>query len=343
MSWHCKQCNLATNIDEDECRSCHQSWRKVWQPPKKRSASRQRSAGRQPKPEKKEKKEQKKPKGTEVDPQDFALFPQKVPWIPTTPQARLTSRQIEQAGEGDKELLETPPAPVLPPPPEKPEANQALTAEETQALKYLKGLGELGVALPEVLQQQMAQLQAREREPQQMLSHTHLNRLKKSQAQLQAVARKIAQVDADWKEFTQTVAARIQDHASWYRAHREDLVRQFNIKSDELTNIKAEVSVASQCLVGQINEPEAPAEACDPAADAQLLQGQLAQTGIPVIALDAADDEMQEEPEEANSPTSPGADKKNAKENRKVRLAAFGGIRSPTKVANAALKVKPER
>lgn len=353
MSWHCRQCNLATPIADETCRSCQQSWKKVWQKPKQRSASRQRSAARDPKG----KKQQKENKDKATKPADSplldpSLFPARVPWVPTTPQARMTGKQAEVPGSAELgSNLPIPPQPILPAPPVKTGQADTLSAEEAEALQHLKGLGKLGVSLPPELMQQLEALQAREREAQPVLSHMHLNRLKKIQNQLQGIARKIGQVDADWQAFADTVSQRIREHSSWYQNHRAELVQQFNAKSEELNAVKAEVSQASQTLVGQTAAMEPAQPPLDTQQDAaNLTQMLLTTQGVPFIALDEQDEPDEamsqgpEAKEDVGSPKSdqgaPAASKERSKPS--LRPAAFSVARSPTRVQQPLLKPKKE-
>eukprot|EP00438_Fugacium_kawagutii_P018841 Skav217584 [mRNA] locus=scaffold5014:49033:51750:- [translate_table: standard] len=240
MSWHCRECNLSTPMTSQTCRSCKQPWNRVWQRPKRRSRSQQRpSDSKAPK----DRKQSKEPKRTPAKEVDDEVFPAKAPWVPSTLRTRNPARQIEQM-EQNEDIHDVPPPPVLPAPPAAAPPMAALTPEEEQVLKHLRGLGQCGITLTAELKQQMEELQAKEKVQPPMLSHSHLNKLRKIQNQLQAIAKKVGQVDTDWKNFTLHVSSRIQDHVKWYTAHREELIQQFQAKSMELQEAKREVSQA---------------------------------------------------------------------------------------------------
>eukprot|EP00438_Fugacium_kawagutii_P003947 Skav236705 [mRNA] locus=scaffold738:250358:251404:+ [translate_table: standard] len=348
MSWHCKVCNLATDISLEFCRSCQQPWRKVWQQPKKRSASRQRSQYRT---DAKEKKDRKEAKDSSVKNPSATLFDHEllsnVPWIPTTPQTRIGNRQEQAMSSAETQPSGLPPPPVLPAPPMPPQP-QSLSTEESQALTHLKALTSLGVTLPESLAQQMHLLQSKERESQPVLSHSHLNRLRKLQNQLQGLAKKIGQADADWSKFTQHVQAKVREHAGWYASHRADLVEQFQQKAQELQTAKMEVSQASRTLADQQETMEAPPAAPNAMQDVATLQAMMQNAGpAQTIQIDSAPedevDDMVEDPPTPENTKETEEEKQERRSRRAVKATPFPTGRSPTKVAQSHLKLKSER
>lgn len=271
----------------------------------------------------------------------------KVPWVPTTPQARLANRRVEQTEEeASGPLLDVPPPPVLPTPPAQVGSDAALTTEEVKVLSHLRGLQAI-MPLPPEMQQQYEQLLSREKVVQPILSHGHLNRLKKLQTQMQGIAKKIGQVDADWKSFAQVVASRIQDHTLWYQQHRAQLMEQFNQKSAELQSAKEEVSQASASLVETTAQPEIQLAAPNAVQDAQAISALLTQPTTPlVINLEEGPQDMEAEAveptdstefDEAASPSAKADRKKTA-----LRPTAFSRG-SPRQVAQGHLKVKQEK
>lgn len=112
--------------------------------------------------------------------------------------------------------------------------------------------------LPELLQQQLTQLEARQAasSSQRALSHGHLNRLHRIRNQTQSLSKKISVLDQDWKQFMLDVEQKVHLHSQHYQKHRGELMDSLNQKLLELDAVKKEVSSASQALLGQTTEPD---------------------------------------------------------------------------------------
>lgn len=329
-TWHCQFCNLGNSISEDLCRSCSTHWKHAWKS-KGRSTSRPKSQQR-PRKEKQKQKEAQTPAAS-----DFGIIPEKAPWVPHTPQARLMSRQVEiQQEDTNPPIL--PPQPVLPPPPAGPNPKDGLTQDEAKILTHLKALAGLGQALPSELQTQLQDLMAKEKETTPALSHGHLNKLKKIQNQLNTAAKRIVQVDNDWRNFVATVTQRVNDHASWYHAHRTELLTQYNQKALELEAARRELTQASQQLLEQQQEMPALPPPQDTTATLATV-GQVLTAPLPeVVHLDTGDTsevEENENMEDGDEASQEGVPKE--RKSNPIRPAAFQ-TRSPKKVANLQLK-----
>lgn len=336
MSWHCRNCNIPNSLSDDHCKSCQEHWQKAWQQPKRRSGSRTKSAQRQEKTkDKKAKKDQ--PAKTTLD---LGLTPGRTPWVPSTPQGRLTGRQIELNKDEEPAL---PPQPVLPPPPQAPQEKENLTEEETKVLAHLRGLVKLNCPLPAELQAQLAHLEQKDKVVPSALSHGQLNKLKRVQNQLQGIGKKIAQVDTDWRHFVQAVTNHVQEHGGWYQAHRQDLLNQYNMKAEELEMAKREVSQASSLLVEKTAEttttvPEGPEVAVGIAAISQTL-AHAAGTQFQALEVLSEEEPMDTGPgEDGNGQPEGTTDSGEQKARRTIRPQPFSASRSPQRVAQHILK-----
>lgn len=338
QTWHCRECNRPRSLKSDYCQGCQKHWTATWQT-KRRSGSRTKSQGRQEKQvDKKKTKDQHKAET------DAEIFSGRAPWIPTTPRTRLVTKSSEPPQEEEGQGGGLPPQPVMPPPPSAPQSKEGLKADEAKLLTHIRALGNLGCDLPFDLQQQMAALEEREKESAPVLSHGHLNKLRKLQTQLQTLAKRVAQADTEWQDFQKKVLQKLQDHAGWYQEYRMGILDQYNQKATELELARREVSQASQILAEQVNQaPQLPPPA-DTVGDVNRIAAAAA-SAVPCIALDDAeeDDEMDEiEPQDEEDEMDEVNQAKNRTGRRPIRPQAFSSNRSPTKVAQAHLKPKVE-
>lgn len=118
MTWHCHTCKVNNPPKVAHCRSCMAHWSTVWFASKRsRSKSNKRKV--------KDLSEQDS-KATEDN--SWTIFPDKLPWVPSTPASRVNSRKAEVGAVVDKGMG-LPPQPILPPPPGG-DMVEPLTAEE---------------------------------------------------------------------------------------------------------------------------------------------------------------------------------------------------------------------
>lgn len=261
--------------------------------------------------------------------EEQSIFPSKVPWINSTPQSRLPP-----AKEDD---LPLPPPPHLPQPPATPLVNaggQALSEEEAKLLSHLQGIRQYG-KLPEVLLTQLEALEQRQQESlnNRALTHSHLNKLNKVRHQTSVLGDKIKSVDEEWLKFVAESTSRLQQHATMYHAHRNDLVTQYNAKVQELTALRQEVSNASQSLVNQTPQPEVPAEAMDTVANIEVFNQAAVNLGVgEAMLVEESDPELLEEGQPSTkvlSGTKPH-----------LQPRAFREAGSPNRVAHLHVKGK---
>eukprot|EP00438_Fugacium_kawagutii_P029175 Skav214794 [mRNA] locus=scaffold3850:79226:80533:+ [translate_table: standard] len=282
---------------------------------------------------------------------ELSVFPTTVPWMPTTPQARLQHRQAEPSTTAEEAAHGLPAQPVLPPPPQVASApSEGLTQGETTILEHLRALAKLGCEMPSEMQSRLQALEQKAAVAPRTLSHGHLNQLNRLQKQLATQLKKISDLDIEWRNFIQVVTCRIQDHAGWYQAYRAELVAQHEKKSKELESVKQMVTQASMTLVGNTPVASSPPEARDTTADMLLVNQALSQASkVPVIHLEDEPtdmEDMEEMEEEGDLPDGQTEEAGHGSGSvphraRKVQVRPFA-TRSPTKVASTHLKTKTE-
>eukprot|EP00438_Fugacium_kawagutii_P015105 Skav214596 [mRNA] locus=scaffold57:520822:522899:+ [translate_table: standard] len=348
MRWWCSACQIHNDGNSEYCSACHQHWNVVWK--KKRSRS------HHPKKEKKEKSrnDQEKADSKDVSKDNassepvWAVIPDKMPWVTSTPQTHLAHREVHTLAATPESNL--PPPPVLPAPPaptSKPPEASAMTPEENQALEHLRGLAKLGMTLPPAMEQQFLALQNKEKETavEPSLTHTHLHKLARLKGQVVSAEQKILSLDEEWRNFVSTVTQKLQLHGQCYQQYRADLLENYNRKLEELNQLKHTVSQASQALVGQ-SVPSMPAMPVpDMNEDFTRIQ-QVAQAGTvdqiqEVQLVSDMEDEAEMEPVYPNHmPVQQEKIKaQKASTYRDLRPAAFGrNAGSPQKVQQAHLK-----
>lgn len=192
--------------------------------------------------------------------------------------------------------------------------------------------------LPEPMQEQLTALEAKQQvQPvATTLTHGHLNRMHRARNQVQAQARKIQELDQDWKKFTADANLRLQEHAAQFQRHRAELVEVYHRKLKDWEDIKAEISSASQSLVEQ--QPQL--EPLEPAPQVQMDVGQFQTMAQQIMETEEvqfleADDEETEPMEEM--------DEEGKKSTKKLAPRAFSrAAGSPHRVAKDAIKVKQQ-
>eukprot|EP00438_Fugacium_kawagutii_P032845 Skav224537 [mRNA] locus=scaffold388:790655:798229:+ [translate_table: standard] len=339
MGWHCGQCNIPNQAQAEFCSTCGQHWGAVWQRREKRSVSKPKSK----KDSRKERKEKDKPakdKGTEKsapseENNGWQVFPTSVPWVTTTPQARLPN---PKPSEGTSSIPDIPPQPVLQPPPPPPAASAKqmktqLTQEEQEVLKHLRGLQSLGAELPPQFQLRLTALELKEKEQdnQKPLSHGHLNRLHKLQGQVQSQLGRIQKLDTEWKAFLDFVNGKMAMHVEMYKTCRHEMVTTYQNKIQELQEVKASVTAASQSLMDAAERPQEPPAPPEVDQDIQQFQQAVLMAGQEVQQVDSDVEDMEEVQEDVQEDGKITGTKQKA-------LIPFRGATSPNKVTNLHLK-----
>ena len=316
----------------DYCRQCSQHWEKVWQPPKRKSRSKSRYGREKFKEKAKEEKEEEG---------QWNVFPDRAPWITTTP-SKSTSYRIDAMQISTEKDTAAGKQSFSPLPPSTAEvADVSLTAQDLKKLEYLRGLNDMGVPLTDDLTSQLEALQTKEQKmvTAKVLSHGHLNRLNKLRSQVEASAKRLTDLDNEWAKFMASTMNKSRQHASMYQACRADLLEVFNQRLAELHAIKKEASAASQSLVDQpldnASIPDVPVVE-EQLAQMQELVNQEGAVGMLPDHIDLSSDAGMEETEEGAEPVGTG-NKRNS-----PLLKTFRSATSPTKVANQHLKQKAQ-
>eukprot|EP00438_Fugacium_kawagutii_P012391 Skav215496 [mRNA] locus=scaffold165:755401:767476:+ [translate_table: standard] len=333
MGWHCHQCQIPNQPQAEYCASCGQHWGVVWQRKERRSTSKPKAK----KESKKEKREKEKGENSKSTPeaQGWQVFPSSVPWVTSTPQGRLA---IPKQQESLSSLPEVPPQPVLKPPPPPPvmtsKPQEALTKEEQELAKHLRGLQALGAELPPQFLEKLNMLESKEKEQdtQRPLSHGHINKLHKLQGQVQAQMGRIHKLDTEWKSFLEFVNAQMSMHVSMYKSCRADMVSTYQSKVQELNDIKTSVKAASTTLMESMPTEYPTPEPPVADQDLQHFQQTLNAAAIDVEELESDNEEMEPETQE---------DAKPPEERRTKSMTPFRGATSPTKGAKAEGKSTP--
>lgn len=267
------------------------------------------------------------------------VFPNKAPWITSTPSRATSIRTDAMQGQLDQEAtLKQSFSPI--PPPTATTSDQ-MTPEELKKLEYLQGLHTMGIELTQQMMTQLESLQAKDQKmaAAKVLSHGHLNRYNKLKSQAESSAKRIVDLDSEWIKFMAKTMDKIRMHASMYQTCRADLLEAHNQKLAELHTVKQEVSVASQSLVGQVvdeyNIPEASSVEAQMQEMQELMQAEGKVVDLP-DQIDLTNDFSMEEQEETEDQVETVQKKGSPK------LRPFRSATSPLKVANQFLKQKQD-
>eukprot|EP00435_Cladocopium_sp_Y103_P043208 s764_g12.t1 len=285
MTWHCQACRVNNSDRQDRCNRCNEHWSKVWVQPKKRSRSKSQS------------KAQYKGQGEQGDQkEDWSIFPRTVPWVPTTPSARMARRVEAGDGAGVKEPSG---AQTIVPPASSP-SEIPLTAEEERVLEHLDAIQKMGHSLTDSMLKQQEELKARQQAATAVrsITHGHLNKLNKVRAQTNAAHKRVADLDREWAIFIENTIKKVKEHAALFQTCRADLLEAYNAKLAELHQLKQEMSVVTRSMFEQPQMTPDLSEPPDVAQQLQELQEVIdvdSQVGHVDLTEDMEDDEMTEE------------------------------------------------
>ena len=263
--------------------------------------------------------------------EDLLMFPEKPPWISTTPQARV-ARLTE--GIQESASLPLPPQPNLPPPPAtgsngNPE-QESLTEDEAKILQHLEELQKMGVTLTDDLKDQKDRLAAKKNKTPKAkhLTHGHLYKLDRVKGQINAIAGKIGSMDQDWNRFMTGTSNKVAKHAALYQACRQEMVANYDKKVAEFEQLKQEMRAASTATLDQeqpITEVPLMPNVAQQMQD--LNQSMQESTQAPIM-------EVSDEEEELVTEVNMRGDGKPA------RKSNFRPSPSPARVATSHLKTK---
>ena len=225
---------------------------------------------------------------------------------------------------------------ALPIPPE-PKTPSVQSGEEdiTKLHQHLKALKTALGSLPDELEQKLVQCEEKVREK--ALSHGHLNRLGKLNKQMKTIMSKLQTMDEGWQQFAKKVMEKFEEHRQMYHTSRENLMKEYLSKAQELQAAKEEVQLASQHLFAE--QPAIPVVAQMDDATALMEQAlqddelfQQASFDGYFESIETIEDEEDELMTEKPAPKTPHRDPRQPF-GRKTGA-------SPTKVANLHLKPK---
>ena len=329
MTWYCCMCEVQNSQHLEKCKVCQKHWSQVWTAPKKKNRSRSKSQKQQ---------KQDNPDKSQQEGQ-WQVFQEKVPWVPTTP-ARSVAAKMEGLAEKEKESnLQPQQGTLMPLQPSKDLQTEGLTPAETKVLDHLRGLQGMGMALTPQMECQLQQLGEKggKINSAKTLSHSHINRLKKLQGQVEGSAKRIKSLDQEWQAFVNGTMERIKEHGVMFQKCRSDLLEAHNQKLSELYALKEEMSQASRSLVGQ-QEPDWQAEDLpDVSETVQALQAALVENG----PVDLTEEPMDDDEELLQEGTVQMETE--VKKDVPAALRPFRAGASPTGVAKNHLKHKPAK
>ena len=261
------------------------------------------------------------------------FFPEKVPWVMTTPTQRLPTTRPPSTPLGAD--LPLPAPPVLEPPPRQQleSVECELTQEEADMMKNLRAISKAGMSLTDEMNQQLQILEDKEKQQKQnsILTHGHLNKWKRMREKVNAAADRIKKLDSEWDQLVQQVMSKFQYHLLTYQTARQDLMEAYNLKLQEMHSMKSELSQASTAMLQEtVKKEEFTAPDC--AEQMQKLQ-QAISDSTQVFDLTGDDEEMDTQVI-ADSPSE-----KDLKD-KQVKANTFRASVSPNRVANQTLKPK---
>lgn len=336
MTWFCRVCEVQNPQHLEKCRSCKQHWGAVWKPAKRKTRSRSKS----------QRYVKETPSDAEKKGDEWQVFQEKVPWVQSTP-SRSSAYRTDTPMAATGKDLQLPPQPVLPPPPAiaKEVVEESLSTEEQKLLEHLRGLSGMRMELPQVMTQQLRELEQKEQRvlSAKALSHGHLNRLSRLKNQVTGAAKRIKELDVEWNAFMERTMARVKEHAALYQGCRSDLLETYNQKLQELHALKEEVSVASRSLMNQPDLDFSVEEM--PSLPTQLAEMQLClQEGGTVAPTEewAEPVDLTEAMEEEELLKEPEGKESEARKEM-TAMKPFRSVASPTGVAKTHLKPKNDK
>lgn len=135
------------------------------------------------------------------------------------------------------------------------------------------------------------------------------------------------------------VQTRVQQHITMYQAHRRELVDVYQQKLQELAAAKEEISQASQTLAAQPADVETTAILPEASVDLAGVQDMIRQAAqVEPIDIGSDPEKGDEDDMDATSPKSAELIEERPAKTSGVKLQAFRGTPSPTRVANLNLQ-----
>lgn len=321
-------------MQTSHCSSCNRHWK---QAQLKRSKSRSASTKKDHRKEDRKNTNSKEVEGQESNTgkDEDVVFTTKLPWVVNSPQTRVTTVETN-AAESKEEAAEVDPQMPSTPSVEEPDAGQVL--------QHLRALKKAWGSLPQDLE---IKLQAcEEKVKDRALTHGHLNRLGKISKQLKGLAAKLTTMDENWQTFSKKVQQKYELHRSMYHQSRQELVKAYMEKAQELQETKEEIQLASTNLTQQFSLTQPPVgdpveEAGHVILEAMQQDAQLSLEQMESMYPTPPEDEEMSEVQEifAEAQEAPAEARAQGKKDA-LKPFSRAVTASPTKVANLHLKQK---
>lgn len=214
-----------------------------------------------------------------------------------------------------------------------------MSEQETKTLQYLRGLKSMSIELPANLLATMIDLENKEKAqvPAPTISHGHINRMNKLNGQINSAAKRAATLDSEWASFMHMVMEKVQMHYAMFKQSRMEAMETYNVKVQEMQNLRQEIAQASQelCSVAVVatvkEEPQ----------EMQAHMQQLAE--MAAAAMQAGTINVEDSPELLAPENDEGMDGSvetdgDKPPKSKVKVQAFRAAGSPHRVAQHTLK-----
>lgn len=261
------------------------------------------------------------------------VFTSRLPWVVNSPQTRVTTVELPAAEATETAASTEPQMPASP----------NVEEDINQVLQHLRGLKQALGSRPRELEEKLQTYEERVKD--RALTHGHLNRLGKITKQLKGIATRLTAMDEGWISFSKRVKDKYEHHKVLYRQSREELLRAYIEKSQELQAAKEQIQHASHQLSVDVSLTQPPVvpptDAVEDALKETMEEDQMTveemdlmyPSNIQLEAMDGMEEIFEDGPRSTDPP------KQSAK---KDALRPFSRVvaHSPSKVAQLHLKQK---
>ncbi|CAK9037599.1 unnamed protein product [Durusdinium trenchii] len=216
MVWECRHCNISMSQNSVYCRKCNTWWELCWRIPKKeqKDDKSKKKKGDQ-RSRSKSVHQEGKAASSSKDPL-MPFVPLKEPWVSTTPDSRVKA-EVHGAFPGPR--LPGPKEPV------------SEMCDKIRTFLYHKK-----DKIPEELTSSLSDFV---KEEDQMLKHSHVNKLANLRRAAEKLLVKIKTTDQEWTDFQKTLKDRFDSQKASYLKTRAGLVKQFKEKKQEFLDHRA--------------------------------------------------------------------------------------------------------
>ena len=334
-AWKCWFCWVQVEGHLTHCKGCNRHWRqadfasnqKTGNGRATRSQSKRRHSRQESNSKDVENSEKNKNKEEEM------VFTSKLPWVVNSPQTRVTTVEIPAAEATETAASTEPQMPASP----------NVEEDINQVLQHLRGLKQALGSLPRELEEKLQTYEERVKD--RALTHGHLNRLGKITKQLKGIATRLTAMDEGWISFSKRVKDKYEHHKVLYHQSREELLRAYIEKSQELQAAKEQIQHASHQLSVDVslNQPPVvpPTDAVENSFTESMEEDQMTveemnlmyPSNIQLEAMDGMEEIFED------GPRSPDPPKQSIRKDA-LRPFSRGVAHSPSKVAQLHLKQK---